>query len=170
MIHAVRIANGKATYCNRWVQTSRLQQEGCAGWPLVPKSEPDARRQMTRSSTARHGGRVLGPGGAQSCPRLRWACCHVRPCRMRPYARPAPTLAECPGSPLATVGDSRGASLLALVALRRLAEKLGVLDSRHGTGTANTAVAFHAGRVRRVGAAGPAPGWGAAGTPGASMP
>lgn len=39
MIHAVRIADGKAAYCNRWVQTSRLQQEGRAGWPLVPKSE-----------------------------------------------------------------------------------------------------------------------------------
>ncbi|KAL4443616.1 hypothetical protein ABPG75_011353 [Micractinium tetrahymenae] len=82
MIHAVRIADGKASYCNRWVQTSRLQQEGRAGWPLVPK-----------------------------------------------------------------IGDSRGASVMAVVALRRLAEKLGVLDSSHGTGTANTAVAFHAGRV-----------------------
>lgn len=50
---------------------------------------------------------------------------------------------------------------MAVFALRRLAEKLGVLDSSRGTGTANTAVAFHAGRVGRAGkgmvALGPAP-------------
>eukprot|EP00775_Hariotina_reticulata_P002346 gene2346-2652_t len=37
MIHCVRIKDGSASYCNRWVPTSRLQQEVAAGWPLFLK-------------------------------------------------------------------------------------------------------------------------------------
>lgn len=39
MIHAVRIAGGRAIYCNRWVETARLEQEERAGFPLAGKSE-----------------------------------------------------------------------------------------------------------------------------------
>jgi hypothetical protein len=39
MVHAVRIQGGTASYCNRWVQTSRLAQEEKAGWPVATKSE-----------------------------------------------------------------------------------------------------------------------------------
>lgn len=37
MVHAVRIKDGKASYCNRWVPTSRLKQEVSAGWPVFPR-------------------------------------------------------------------------------------------------------------------------------------
>jgi hypothetical protein len=36
-VHAVRIKDGKASYANRFVQTSRLRQERAAGWPLFLK-------------------------------------------------------------------------------------------------------------------------------------
>jgi carotenoid cleavage dioxygenase len=39
MIHAVKIGGGKASYCNRWVETARLAQEEKAGWPVTVKSE-----------------------------------------------------------------------------------------------------------------------------------
>lgn len=39
MLHAVRIRGGKASFCNRWVRTSRLDQEEKAGWALHTKSE-----------------------------------------------------------------------------------------------------------------------------------
>lgn len=39
MLHAVRIRGGKASFCNRWVRTSRLEQEEKAGWALHTKSE-----------------------------------------------------------------------------------------------------------------------------------
>jgi len=34
MVHAVRIKDGKATYCNRYVETSKLKQERQAGGPV----------------------------------------------------------------------------------------------------------------------------------------
>jgi carotenoid cleavage dioxygenase len=37
MLHAVRIKDGSASYCNHWVRTSRLAQEKEAGWPLFAK-------------------------------------------------------------------------------------------------------------------------------------
>jgi len=37
MLHAVRIRKGNATYCNRYVETARLQQERRAGEPLFVK-------------------------------------------------------------------------------------------------------------------------------------
>lgn len=37
MVHAVRIKDGAASYCNRWVPTSRLAQEAAAGTPLFLK-------------------------------------------------------------------------------------------------------------------------------------
>jgi carotenoid cleavage dioxygenase-like enzyme len=37
MVHACRIKDGRASYCNRWVETSRLQQERSAGWPMFGK-------------------------------------------------------------------------------------------------------------------------------------
>ena len=39
MIHAIKFSGGKASYCNRWVETSRLGQEEKAGWPLAVKSK-----------------------------------------------------------------------------------------------------------------------------------
>lgn len=37
MAHVVRINNGKATYCNRWVETNRLKEEITAGYPAGGK-------------------------------------------------------------------------------------------------------------------------------------
>eukprot|EP00983_Pelagomonas_calceolata_P030788 966927-Pelagomonas_calceolata.AAC.3 len=34
MVHSVRIKDGTATYCNRYVETSRLKQEKKAGKPV----------------------------------------------------------------------------------------------------------------------------------------
>jgi hypothetical protein len=34
MVHAVRVKDGNATYCNRFVQTSKLEQEKKAGKPI----------------------------------------------------------------------------------------------------------------------------------------
>lgn len=34
MTHVVRIKGGRASYCNRWVQTARLAQEDKAGWAI----------------------------------------------------------------------------------------------------------------------------------------
>lgn len=39
MLHAVRIRGGRASYCNRFVRTSRLAQERRAGWAVATKSE-----------------------------------------------------------------------------------------------------------------------------------
>jgi carotenoid cleavage dioxygenase len=82
MVHAVRIQGGTASYCNRWVQTSRLAQEEKAGWPVATK-----------------------------------------------------------------IGDYRGLASLAHMLLNKLARALGVLSAKDGLGTANTALAFHAGRL-----------------------
>lgn len=48
MVHAVRIRDGKASYCNRWVHTSRVEQEEQAGWALHTKSERAARPGAAR--------------------------------------------------------------------------------------------------------------------------
>jgi hypothetical protein len=37
MVHAARIKNGAASYCNRWVQTNRMEQEQLAQQPLYAK-------------------------------------------------------------------------------------------------------------------------------------
>ena len=37
MIHAVRMRNGSASFCSRFVKTSRFRQEQAAGRPLLPK-------------------------------------------------------------------------------------------------------------------------------------
>ena len=37
MMHVVRIKNGQASYCNRFVDTVRLQQEKAAGHPVSLK-------------------------------------------------------------------------------------------------------------------------------------
>ena len=37
MMHVVRIKDGKATYCNRFVDTLRLQHEKAAGHPVSIK-------------------------------------------------------------------------------------------------------------------------------------
>lgn len=48
MVHAVRIRDGKASYCNRWVHTSRVEQEERAGWALHTKSERAGRQGAAR--------------------------------------------------------------------------------------------------------------------------
>ena len=53
MIHAVRFSGGKASYCNRWVDTARLEQEQKAGWPLVAKSECAACRLQRQQQRQR---------------------------------------------------------------------------------------------------------------------
>ena len=40
MLHGVRIKNGSATYCNQYVETSRLLQEQAFGAPLFLKVRP----------------------------------------------------------------------------------------------------------------------------------
>ena len=37
MVHSVRVKDGKAAYCNRYVETSVLSQEQKAGRPLLGK-------------------------------------------------------------------------------------------------------------------------------------
>ena len=37
MMHVVRIKDGKASYCNRFVDTIRLQMEKAAGYPVKIK-------------------------------------------------------------------------------------------------------------------------------------
>ena len=37
MLHGVRIKGGKAAFCNRYVQTSKLQQEQAAGRSVFVK-------------------------------------------------------------------------------------------------------------------------------------
>ena len=37
MVHVCRLKDGKVSYSNRWVETSRLQQEEQAGKPLFGK-------------------------------------------------------------------------------------------------------------------------------------
>jgi len=37
MLHGVKLTKGTASYCNRWVQTSRLRQETEHGWPIFIK-------------------------------------------------------------------------------------------------------------------------------------
>ncbi len=37
MVHAVRIKDGKAAYCNRFVDTARLQHERKAGYGVFSK-------------------------------------------------------------------------------------------------------------------------------------
>ena len=52
MVHAVRLKNGKVSYSNRWVETSRLQQERDAGKPLFGKvSTPALPHQASAKST-----------------------------------------------------------------------------------------------------------------------
>lgn len=41
MLHAIRIKDGKASYANRFVKTSRLLQERAAGIPLFLKACPE---------------------------------------------------------------------------------------------------------------------------------
>lgn len=44
MVHVVRLKGGRASYCNRWVDTARLRQEEAAGWALGAKSESSGAR------------------------------------------------------------------------------------------------------------------------------
>ncbi len=37
MVHIVRIKDGQASYCNRFVDTARLRQERAAGFPIFSK-------------------------------------------------------------------------------------------------------------------------------------
>lgn len=37
MVHATRIKDGAASYCNHWVRTHKLQQEQRAGFPIYAK-------------------------------------------------------------------------------------------------------------------------------------
>ncbi len=54
MVHAVRIRDGKASFCNRWVRTSRLEQEERAGWALHTKSEQAGRGPGEGAKVRRH--------------------------------------------------------------------------------------------------------------------
>ncbi|GFR51519.1 hypothetical protein Agub_g13935 [Astrephomene gubernaculifera] len=82
MLHAVRIRNGRVSYCNRYVDTERLRQERAAGRPLFPR-----------------------------------------------------------------LGDLVGQRGLTLMLLNRIAQALGVVRIQHGSGTANTALVYHSGRL-----------------------
>ena len=57
MIHAVKFSGGKASYCNRWVDTARLRQEQKAGWPVAVKSEWPARQSCSDVLPLQRGGR-----------------------------------------------------------------------------------------------------------------
>lgn len=54
MVHAVRIKDGKASFCNRYVQTSKLRQEQRAGKPIFAK-------------VGRRGGGTPGPEQRACC-------------------------------------------------------------------------------------------------------
>jgi len=83
MVHGVRIRNGTAAYCNRFVETARFLQEKAAGYPI---------------------------GG--------------------------------------NFGDYRGGIVGILhIYLTQMKKKLGLYSDKDGMGTANTALAFHAGRL-----------------------
>ncbi|KAG2490110.1 hypothetical protein HYH03_011416 [Edaphochlamys debaryana] len=82
MIHAVRIRNGKASYCNRYIETDRLKQERAAGRPLFIK-----------------------------------------------------------------LGDLYGKRGIALLLWNKLAKCVGAIRTTLGSGTANTALVYHAGRL-----------------------
>lgn len=82
MAHAVRLHNGTAAYCNRWVDTSRLRQEKQAGYDACGK-----------------------------------------------------------------IGNARGISGIFHIMLDLLKRHVGVISTKDGLGTGNTALAFHAGRL-----------------------
>ena len=42
MLHACRIKDGKVSYCNRHVQTNRLNQEKKAKYPIFSRVSPHA--------------------------------------------------------------------------------------------------------------------------------
>lgn len=64
-----------------------------------------------------------------------------------PNLRPSPFQTHLPLPPPPAVGDFRGLAALAHMFVSWLARRLGLLSGADGLGTANTALAVHAGRV-----------------------
>ncbi|KAF6168352.1 hypothetical protein GIB67_018192 [Kingdonia uniflora] len=130
MVHAMRIKDGKATYVSRYVRTSRLKQEEFFGGAKFMKALGDLQYQNFSK-----------PLESSLVPYLSFAAYDKGDRFASPLVLTITIIV------VVMIGDLKGLFGLFMVNMQMLRAKLKVLDVSYGTGTSNTALIYHHGKL-----------------------
>ena len=170
MLHACRIKDGKVSYCNRYVSTARLERERSLGFPIYMRVRPCAVvtgvchccvclqtyqsscvhlsllvqiEDMRGRASAAHA--LLFYLQTLICLTALWATCAPRGVATHAPLSQVYSKPDLPDrSLLMQFGDMRGLGGAAHALLQQAKLALGVIAKKPGSGTANTALVYHA--------------------------